>query len=193
MKKRALLLLLVCALLLAACERKATRYSMEPVNTATQTAAPTRTATRVAPSATPTVYRTPTPVAVATLAMDKLPQKFPLSLKGYELVTWQKDGEWVFTLLTGTNRQKSFDEILAAENTFSATEIGKVTVVGVETLKELLNHLPKGETVIWGGMDLAGEVPTSTVYFSYPPEDIVSDLISYCKSKGITLIALQGE
>jgi hypothetical protein len=132
-------------------------------------------------------------VVVATLALDKLPQKYPLSLKGYELVTWQKDGEWVFTLLTGTNRQKSFDEILAAENTFSATEIGKVTVVGVETFKELLGHLPKGETITWGGMVLAGEVPSGTLYFSYPPEEVVSDLISYCKLEGITLIALQEE
>ena len=125
--------------------------------------------------------KSPTAVRVATLELSALAEKYPLAFKGYELLTWQKDGEWVFTLLAGTNRQKSFDEILTAENTFTSTEIIKVSVIGADSFKELVNHLPKGEWITWGGMVLQGEVSPSTLYFTYPPDEIVDELIKYCK------------
>ena len=188
-------LIFVLGFALSACERTATTSSWSAINESQTQSTPSLIATLAkatstsTPKFTPTSKFTPTRVAVATLDLSTLATKYPLAFKGYELLTWQKDGEWVFTLLTGTNRQKSFDEILAAGNTFSSTEINKVTVIGVEDFKKLLDHLPKGEWITWGGMDLAGEIPAGTVYFSYPPDDIFNDVIDYCKQKGITLMS----
>jgi hypothetical protein len=189
--------LILLVALTTACERQATRSTWAPLGSAQPRPSMASTSasamTPGSPEATRTPRRTPTPVKVATLDLDDLADKYPLAAKGYELVSWQKDGEWVYTLLAGTNRQKSFDEILAEENTFNATEIFKITVVGEEAFKEVIDRLSKGEWIIWGGMDLAGEVPAGTLYFSYPDQAIMDDLIKYCKGKGITLVSLREE
>jgi hypothetical protein len=177
--------------MLAGCERPATRSSWAPLDTPQAQPSATRSATAKSPTTTPIPAVTPTLVTVVTLDVNTLVGKYPLAFKGYELLTWQKDGQWVFTLLAGTNRQKSFDELLTAENTFTPTEIIKVTVVGEEEFKKLLGHLPKSEWITWGGMDLAGEVPAGTVYFSYPPDEMINGLIAYCKTLGITLLTLK--
>jgi len=176
---------------LAACERTATRSSWSLLNANQPTPSPETTLETEITIAVP--QKSPTPVQVATLELSALAEKYPLAFKGYELLTWQKDGAWVFTLLAGTNRQKSFDEILTAENTFSTTELFKVTVIGADSFKELINHLPKSEWITWGGMVLQGEVSSSTLYFTYPPNEIVDELIKYCKDRGITLVTLKEE
>ena len=187
--------LILLVAVMTACERQATRSTWSPLGSAqpqpSQASTSASAMTPGSPEATRTPRRTPTPVKVATLDLDDLAEKYPLASKGYELVSWQKDGEWVYTLLAGTNRQKSFDEILAEENTFNATAIFKITVVGEEAFKEVIDRLSKGEWIIWGGMDLAGEVPAGTLYFSYPDQAIMDDLIKYCKGKGITLVSLR--
>lgn len=198
-KKISIIIGLLLVFFMSACERPATRSLWSPLNTAGVAVTPTLadSVSPTEPSAnvatTPAPKLTPTPVAVITLDLTAISQKYPLASKGYELLTWQKDGEWVFTLLAGTNRQKSFDEILAAGNEYSATELIKVTVVGEDNFKKLIDHLPKSEWITWGGMDLAGEVPTGTVYFSYPPDEMMDELIAYCKLHGITLISLKKE
>lgn len=180
--------------LLAGCERPATRSSWAPLDSTPVLPSTTASITSTAkPTKTPAPLVTPTPVPVVTIAMNALAEKYPLAGKGYELLTWQKDGQWVYTLLAGTNRQKSFDEILAAENVITATEIIKVSVIGPDDFKELLTHLPKGEFITWGGMDLSGEVPAGTVYFSYPPDDTIKALVDYSKSLGINLSSLKGK
>ena len=35
----------------------------------------------------------------------------PHSMKGYELYSWKSRGEWLFSLLIGTNRLKTFREV----------------------------------------------------------------------------------
>jgi len=179
--------------LLAGCQRPATRSSWAPLDTPQMKASATTPAATKRATTTPLPAITSTPVTVITLDLSTLAKKYPLASKGYELLTWQKDGKWVFTLLAGTNRQKSFDEILTAENSYTPTEIIKVTVVGEDEFKKLLSHLPKSEWITWGGMDLAGEVPAGTIYFSYPPDEIINELVAYCKSLGITLLTLKKE
>ncbi len=189
--------LILLVAMMAACERQATRSNWSPLGSAQPLPSEPATAglavTPDVPEATPTPRKSPTPVKIATLDLHDLADKYPLATKGYELVSWQKDGEWVYTLLAGTNRQKSFDEILAEKNTFTATEIRKVTVIGEDAFKEVIDRLSKGEWITWGGMNLAGEVPAETLYFSYPDQEIMDELINYCKGKGITLISLREE
>jgi len=180
-------------LTLAACERTATRSSWSLLNANSPQPTPSPETMLETEIAMAVPQKSPTPVRVTTLNISALAAKYPLAFKGYELLTWQKDGEWVFTILAGTNRQKNFDEILNAENTFTNTEIIKVTVIGEDSFKELINHLPKGEWITWGGMVLQGEIASSTLYFTYPPDKVVDELIAYCKSRGITLMTLKEE
>ena len=40
----------------------------------------------------------------------------PHSMKGYELYSWQVGDDWHFTLITGTNRLKTLEEITLGED-----------------------------------------------------------------------------
>jgi hypothetical protein len=93
----------------------------------------------------------------------------PESMKGYELYSWQVQGEWVFVLVVGTNRLKTYDEI-------SAPEVG---VKGLDAIKGELDLLPAGEYVFW----TAGRVPNTVL----PPSELVGEIVAYCTQRGIRL------
>lgn len=62
-----------------------------------------------------------------------------LAFKGYELYSWKDHDEWKFSLLMGTNRNKSKEEIKDPD----------VTINSVESLKNILSKLPENESVFW--------------------------------------------
>lgn len=76
-------------------------------------------------------------------SIDKLPR----SMKGYELYSWLQDSQWHFTLITGTNRTKTMEEITSAEDYISEAGWVNVHVVGVDAIKEVLSRLPQNESV----------------------------------------------
>jgi hypothetical protein len=45
--------------------------------------------------------------------------ELPHSMKGYELYSWSEDSQWHFTLITGTNRNKTLEEIISNEDFIS--------------------------------------------------------------------------
>ena len=126
----------------------------------------------------------------ATPDWDTLPTELPSSMKGYELVSWQAGGEWSFTLVTGTNREKSFDELTQTGNEVTSDGYVKLTVTGVDQLLKVLALLPEDEQVIWGGMVLEGEVPEDAIYFAYPPDDILQTVSDFCTTRGIKLLTM---
>jgi hypothetical protein len=73
----------------------------------------------------------------------------PRSLKGYELYSWREGQEWHFTLITGTNRNKTAEEVLSCEPLVTAEGWVHVHAAGVEELKTALSMLPEGENVFW--------------------------------------------
>jgi hypothetical protein len=92
----------------------------------------------------------------------------PHSMKGYELYSWQSDGLWYFSLLTGTNRMKTIDEITDPT----------VRLDGAEALKTELKKLAAGEFVTWS---MIQGYPN----LSLPPEDIVNDIRAYSEQLGL--------
>ncbi len=194
--KKLFRILVGCLLLLslaAACERPATRTNWSPItdaeNTATAESLPlTLTAE---PEAMETGEAEATPQAIGTLDVSSLPEKFPHSMKGYELFSWQADGEWYFTLITGTNRMKSFEEIITAGNTVSEDGFVKVSVRGIDQLQIMLGLLPSGEDVVWSGMDLGGQVPTDTIYLTLPPDEMIDEVKAFSVPLGIHLTAIK--
>jgi hypothetical protein len=110
----------------------------------------------------------------------------PPSMKGYELYSWRagEQGAWAYTLMTGTNRTKTWDDISAAENTITPEGWVKITVVGEEALRSVLDRLPDGEEVIrWGTQAMSS--PGHRV--EYPNSDILQQIKDYLQERGIRL------
>jgi hypothetical protein len=102
--------------------------------------------------------------------------------KGAELYSWKPPGEdWHFSLLPGTNRNKSLAEITDPQNTY----------IGVENLKRELSGLAVGEWVTWFPMasGRSGHPAWGATRTDAPPTEMVDDLVQYCKSLRVTLNA----
>jgi hypothetical protein len=186
------LILLIAVFLLVGCERPATLTDWSPIN-GTKPAIPTAEVpvnTPVAPILGMVASETPL-IPPPPLDWTSLPTQLPASMKGYELVSWQTGTDWNFTLVTGTNREKTFEELLSPESSVTDGGFVKITVAGLDEIKKALSLLPAGEEVYWSGMDLSGQVPSGTVYFTYPPQAVIAELQAYCTLNNIKLITLQ--
>src|SRR4030043_2300467 len=73
----------------------------------------------------------------------------PSSMKGYELYSWQEKDGGHFTLITGTNRNKTQEEIIYGE--YFISEMGWVNIhcTGVEAIKAAFGKVPPGQWVSW--------------------------------------------
>lgn len=89
------------------------------------------------------------------------------SMKGYELYSWQDGGEWKFSLLVGTNREKTLDEIKSTNT----------ALPGVEVLNSALTTISSGQYITWVSKDT----------LSFPPDDIIKQVEQLCKDKGLIL------
>ena len=126
-----------------------------------------------------------------------LPDSLPASMKGYELYSWRSGEAWHFTLITGTNRQKTVAEVTSAEVT-SAEQVlrddwVKVTLEGVPALKDALARLPPGTEVIWTGTP--GLPRGSLVVWArlaLPPTAVVDEIRSHCAALDVKLYLSDG-
>jgi hypothetical protein len=75
--------------------------------------------------------------------------RLPPSGKGYELYSWLQNEQWYFTLIRGTNRGKTLDEIVSTENSLSEAGLVKISVIGVEAIKNVLSKIPIDTGVFW--------------------------------------------
>jgi hypothetical protein len=91
-----------------------------------------------------------------------------VAMKGLELYSWQDvtTNEWHFTLLPGTNRLKTSEEILGSDS------------YALQELKDRLRQLAAGEQIFW-----SGEPDT----FTLPPKEIVLDVLEFAKTLDIDI------
>jgi hypothetical protein len=102
------------------------------------------------------------------------PQNFSSSPKGWELYSWYDGTQWNYSLLMGTNRLKTCDEVLQ----------NKETAMGELDLMKLLERLPQGEEILWIGQDWmkrCGAMGNCT-HLQLPPQSIIDDMLLYCYS-----------
>ncbi len=130
---------------------------------------------------------------VGSFAGDIPPSSLPHSGKGYELYSWQEPegGSWHYTLVTGTDRQKTAEELTAQEDKLTENGWVKLTVTGTEALLELLGRLPAGEQVFWHGA-LAAPTGVEAV-FRLPGETDVTLVEARCRTLGLELIVIADE
>jgi hypothetical protein len=89
------------------------------------------------------------------------------SMKGYELYSWQDGSQWKFSLLVGTNREKTLDEITSNDT----------VLPGVDALNSVLEKVPSGQYITWSSKD----------GLSFPPEDVIKQVEKICKDNGLIL------
>lgn len=94
-----------------------------------------------------------------------LPQPGQGSMKGFELYSWQEGDEWVYSVLIGTNREKTVQEIQAQS----------ARLEGLADLRAVLESLPPGEVVTW----------LAPVPLGFPPEDILDEVQAICARQGL--------
>ena len=112
------------------------------------------------------------------------PDSFPDSLKGYELYIWEADdGVWL-TLITGTNREKQFQEIVSTENIAASDVWIKSTVRGLNQGLGLLAQLPSGEDVVLMGLPGGYGLRGDEVYRP-PSEEAIAAVESFCLNNGL--------
>ena len=112
--------------------------------------------------------------------------EFPPSPKGYELYSWFGQDGWHFTLITGTNRVKSNEEIISRGNTIDDVGWVKITTDDEQTLLLVLERLPSGEQIFWLDGKLV-ESSTETSPFSFPPEEIIHQVRQHSDRLGLKL------
>jgi len=110
----------------------------------------------------------------------------PRSMKGYELYSWSRDGKWYFTLMTGTNRNKTGEEILSGEDYIS--EAGPVIIhaAGIDAIKAALGKMPRGEQIAWL-VPVESVTATGTAKFAVPSILVISNLKEYAGQRGLEL------
>jgi|GEM_PF-327899 len=114
----------------------------------------------------------------------------PGSMKGYELYSWQEKDGWHFTLITGTDRNKTLDEIISGEYFISETGWVNIHCVGEEAIKTVLGKVPPGEWVTWR----EGAFVSNGSMLTLPPQDIIDNIKDYAIGHGLDFYApLQGQ
>jgi len=122
----------------------------------------------------------------ANLASEVDKGTLPHSMKGYELYSWQEKGQWQFTLITGTNRNKGLEEIVSGEN--EVTEDGwiRIHTVGVDEIKNVLRRLPENEFVFWSeGQWVIEPTQPTDINLAYKTEEIVNEIKEHAKQCGL--------
>jgi hypothetical protein len=69
----------------------------------------------------------------------------------------------------------------------------KISVSGIDDLEKVLQLLPEGQSILWGGMDLGTEAPDGKVYLTFPPASLMSEVSAYCTSLQLTLTSLKNQ
>jgi hypothetical protein len=108
-------------------------------------------------------------------------------MKGYELYSWQADSEWHFTLITGTNRLKSLEEITSGADTVSADGWVRISVQGVDALESLLRRLTEHEEILWIGEGWREQAQVDAGNLTLPPRETTDVIEGYCKQLGLEL------
>lgn len=90
------------------------------------------------------------------------------SFKGVELYSWKNsNGEWMFSLVPGTNRNKT------------EAEVKKSQISGPEELAKRFSQLAEGEQIFWFHYGLKG--------FAYPDEKMIAEVESSAKKAKVDL------
>jgi hypothetical protein len=116
----------------------------------------------------------------------------PHSMKGYELYSWyeESEGQWFYTLVTGTNRLKTIEEFRAREYYVRPGGWVSITVRDDGELKTALRRLPEGEQVTWIGAEWLKQVGADkemVEMMQLPDPATVAEIEAFCWELGVNM------
>jgi hypothetical protein len=116
------------------------------------------------------------PDPVKLINLDTL--SFSHSMKGWELYSWPNGNDWNYSILAGTNRLKTYDEVIT----------NKIVVFGVDSLKMLLDKLPVNEEIFWISEGWLESIWGSGYgNLSLPDNNTINEIKNYCSQKELVL------
>jgi hypothetical protein len=116
------------------------------------------------------------PSDVAEINFDKV--AFEPSVKGWELYSWPNGNDWNFSILPGTNRLKSYNEV--TENRFIAC--------GIDPLKLFLARIPENEQIFWIEQNWLKQIwHDSYGDLCLPDKQMIIEIKDYCLSNNLVM------
>ncbi len=112
--------------------------------------------------------------------------KLPRSFTGYELYSWEEEGQWHFALITVTDRVKTTEEITSEGDFISGTGWVKIQVVGTDAIKDVLSRLPEGESVFSRDELYIGQSTETDLRLR--PEQIADAIQEYARHCGLDFV-----
>jgi hypothetical protein len=103
--------------------------------------------------------------------------------KGYEMYSWVENTTRYYTIITGTNRLKTFQEIHFSSPNIQSNEWLKVTVTSKDSLPRHFNLLPNQSVILWYGKSR----PFGDISFTYPSEEDVTYILDQATSMNIKI------
>lgn len=99
------------------------------------------------------------------------------SMKGWELYSWQEGNDWYFSVMVGTNRTKTYEEVISHE----PADVHLITVNGIDSLKLVLAKFPEDEYITWIGK---GWLQTcwggNYGNLQLPQQNYIDDITQFC-------------
>ena len=117
--------------------------------------------------------------------------ELPHSMKGYELYSWPEDGQWHFTLITGTNRNKTLEEVISNVDIISEDGWVQVHVVGVDAIKHVLCRLSQNEEILWLAGLRSEQTPQGGVGITLPVGPTIDTIKEHAGRCGLDLLIQQ--
>ncbi len=111
--------------------------------------------------------------------------KLPHSMKGYELYSWPEDSQWHFTLITGTNRNKTLEEIISNTNIITEDGWVHIHVVGVDAIKTVLSRVPQNEFILWLAGMRSEQTPQGGVNITLPEGPTIDTIKEHAELCGL--------
>ncbi|MDO9153815.1 MAG: hypothetical protein Q7U47_08950 [Paludibacter sp.] len=104
---------------------------------------------------------------------------FSSSMKGWELYSWANGNDWYYSFLPGTNRQKTYNEVIK----------NPIVVIGKDSLKMILNKLSANENIFWMGENWLKNIWLNNYdKLSLPDNNTVEEIKQYCIRKKLILL-----
>ena len=117
---------------------------------------------------------------VTEFSLDTI--SFEPSMKGWELYSWPNGNDLNFSILPGTNRLKSYTEVTG----------NRIVVLGIDSLKMLLDKIPEGEHIFWIGRQWLSRCWGSDYgNLCLPDSRTISEIQAYCDQKNLELVVDQ--
>jgi hypothetical protein len=117
-----------------------------------------------------------TKVGIDAIDLDTI--NLPSMMKGWELYSWQNSDSWNYALLGGTNRLKSYNEVISSP----------YRVCSINSLQKLISKIPSEEHVTWIGEGWLSQCWDEPYYnLQLPPDITINNIKKKCKELDIQL------